>query len=124
MNIERLKFANARGARIQFSYGDGWEVEDDPCWSRIQGEDGEVSYRAHPDDERLQYGLVSQGLIDCALYGLDWVNHPERDVGEAGFLYIVIQQDMTEDDRPAAKDHVEWSMYMLFAAEYLADLGL
>lgn len=64
MNIERLKFAWVRGARIQFRNlrprRGVWIDSPCPRWFPYHG------YRIHPDDEHLQYGPLSSALREYA----------------------------------------------------------
>ena len=61
----RIKFAFARGARLQFR-----RLQDEKDWwypSRTLSPDAvTVEYRIHPDDEHLQYGPVSSALRESS----------------------------------------------------------
>lgn len=113
--MSRLLFAAARGARIQVSYGKNVR-EPDCVWLKSS-----IPYRIHPDDEHLQYGLISTALrhkSTNALAGIefDWDVFPYMDVCP----YI-----------PKA-DYLGWcesgelhrSIFLLILAEALADEGL
>lgn len=117
MNTERMKFAWARGATIQRKLqGDVWANIRCPIW------DWDPQHlRLRPQDDHLEYGPISGPLLDLVLYGFDMVNHPERDAGESAALYLIRLPRKEEHD---IFDPVEYRMYLLFAAEYLADKGL
>lgn len=80
MDIQRLKFAWAHGARIQRDYkvigymGKGWKPspkddgwrDADPYLSHLGVIGAPETWRIHPDDEHLQYGPVSAALRDIA----------------------------------------------------------
>jgi len=118
VNIERLKFAWARGARIQH-YGfhdahDGqqWWV----CSISWLGYPGHTSFRIHPDDAHLEYGPLSSALREQALRmeyehstmlltAQCWIEQ------EFGLLF-----DLTPD--------FDCDCFALMCAEYLADQGL
>lgn len=121
MNLQRLKFAQARGARIQIL-----DIDKRWCWIFARFDDGDREYRIRPGDEHLQYGPISQGLIDWALYGYDTENHPEIDAAEAYFNWRLVIEGL-QDPRhwPIPRVSVEdWAMFRLFMAELLADEGL
>lgn len=111
MNIQRLKFAWARGARIQFATRcNTWDIVD-PTWMY-----DENFYRIHPDDEHLAYGPISSAMIEKSLYG----------ISESPYEFAAMSVINIVEFVPAreARDYDEWSMFRLFAAEYLADEGL
>lgn len=119
MDLQRMKFAWARGAYFQHQHVEDREWRDLP---RSTTPEYEESDRIHPDCVHLEYGHVSQGLIDKVLYGLDCINHPECDLGDSGFVWLAYQWDGTPNLLDMS--HVELGMYQLFAAELLADEGL
>ena len=127
-------FAQARGARIQFDYKAlGYRGSDAADWWRDvelpMHQERIPHYRIHPEDAHLQYGPISQALIDWALYGYDTDNHPEIDAAEAYFNWRLII-DGLPDPRLSFGDYGprvtpdEWGMFRLFMAEMLADEGL
>lgn len=129
MNLERLKFAIARGARIQRDYkaigylGKGWNPtarddgwrDSDPYISFI-GHGDLKHWRIHPDDKHLQYGPVSTAFRDMALF-IDSADMPEEVelfMDLAGSNWVI----------GADGDNILIDFTRLFFAEYLADLGL
>jgi hypothetical protein len=128
MNLKRMQFAAARGARIQRDYvavgymhertenNDGWRDVDIPLdVLALPGPEG--SWRIHPDDEHLQYGPVSTAFRDMALF-TDSGELPEEVelfMDMAGCNWVL----EADGEDPVLAD---WTR--LFFAEYLADLGL
>lgn len=114
-NLKRLKFAYARGARIQCNSGQGladWHtMSSAPSWY------AQLDYRIHPDDAHLEYGPVSTAFRDMALY-TDSVDLPE---------IVELFMDLAGSSWPLEADThdpmlIEWTR--LFFAEWLADEGL
>ncbi len=71
MNLQRLKFAWARGAHIQvqikpeFDRGSKWSGDADttPPASMKEYHEGRYNYRIRPKDAYLEYGPLSSALI-------------------------------------------------------------
>jgi hypothetical protein len=115
MSIQRLKFAHARGARIQFRHyrGSAWlETSPTPAWRAN-------SYRIHPDDAHMEYGHLSRALRDSTITSdVDaWDTYQAaitliRHHAPAGFIAL------DEDSATLL------GMFKLFFAEMLADEGL
>jgi len=106
----RIAFAFARGARVQYF----WKLK----WIAAGFVDKDIGYtwRIHPSDEHLQYGLLSTMLRNAAL-GLP--------VPEFVLLSDGIKLSLPLDpDEGALIDFTHWHMYELFMAEALADEGL
>lgn len=117
MNLQRLKFAHARGARIQ-EYG-AHESHDGMRWIDVAWfpRTGYQNYRVHPDDEHLQYGALSSALRESVIYG---ETHPAFH-GATGVLVAMfpkLQKEWWDLDGDARR------MQFLFLAELLADEGL
>lgn len=113
MNLQRLKHAWVRGARIQVrqgTTGDEWLTVDymqfDYYWIRL-----------HPEDEHLQYGALSNALRDSVLF---------LDTG-APFEFIAAINWFRDEGYVAEAFPMggfDYHMSVLFFAEYLADQGL
>ena len=110
----RLLFAAARGARVQFClYKGEWhtareiEVSKDEQWPQ----------RIHPDDTHLQYGPVSTALRETA------------ETGESPFTLVGLMAETAfsyEIPYPLIFTS-EWeqrTLFLLILAEALADTGL
>lgn len=122
MSIQRLKFAQARGARIEYKdpqdHKSKWTTTPAPCWYPWH------EYRVHPGDAHLEYGPISRRLREAALHGSTPMN------------YVLDADDNHEMDlRSKALDYVQCNLashdgqdncrtYLLFEAERLADEGL
>lgn len=124
MNIQRLKFAWARGARIQYNSGykvdeTGRDVYGGDGWSYVAGvnhaEGREHLFRIHPDDAHLEYGPVSTALRDMALY---------TDSIELDEITEMFREFAGPDYWMGTAFVVESDMARLFFAEMLADEGL
>ncbi len=111
MNIQRLKFAYARGARIECQgYDTHWYGTKTPAWN------SRYRYRIHPDDAHLEYGPLS-----TALRARTQLQYTARTVAETLFLMV---------DEIGSVDFFESGNWFLsdlwddFCAEALADRGL
>ena len=116
MNIQRLKFAWARGARIQ--------IRDDKftegAWLEAPGfSAGDFEYRIHPDDEHLQYGFLSRALRDAAIHD-DFEFADTWDAALALASYHSPRHFLVLTQADAYLLHCFW----LDFTEYLADEGL
>jgi hypothetical protein len=117
MDLRRVKFAYARGARVEVEIGGEW------CPSGIMSESGRR--RIHPDDAHLEYGPLSSAIRkrtvhideDGALTKDEWTAY-WAGLSFAGFgggvFYLAVDS--------VARD--EQLMHLLFIAEALADEGL
>lgn len=114
--ITRLKFAFARGARIQFLHkgGEHWSNTRSPAWWR------DIDYRVHPRDEHLLYGPLSSALRDNVLYREPLMPWQERFWSAAHVLY----HDELAKVGGFFKGAEEVGDSHLLFAEYLADMGL
>ena len=112
----RIKFAFARGARLQFR-----RLQDEKDWwypSRTLSPDAvTVEYRIHPDDEHLQYGPVSSALREMAENGM----FCEIDIGFAG---LAVTGNVCEAYDFAFASSTHRSLWLLILAEALADEGM
>ena len=117
MNLQRMKFAWARGARMQLLF----PTAPEPTWilANRKGFIWHEAYeiRIHPDDEHLQYGPVSTAFRDMALY-TDIADLPE--IVEL-FMDMVGSVWVLGAHTTSA---IEADFCRLFFAEYLADEGL
>ncbi len=122
MNLQRLKFAFARGARIQCNSQQGradWTSVKNPSWFNW------VDYRIHPDGAHLEYGPLSLELRRRAIEG---------DFSEVQIDYFagITKYPLWEGVWAHFDfgDEVRWAagelarMHMLFVAEMLADEGM
>jgi hypothetical protein len=119
MNIDRLKFAWARGARIQARLK--IDRKKDSLWTTVglPGWNSHTDYRIHPDDAHLEYGPLSSALRLEATTGEPLFYSPYR---EMAWLWVrEYMENFGIDLREGAN---EIPSFMLFAAEYLADMGL
>lgn len=115
MNHQRLRFALARGARIELKNRSSrtWHIVYSPGWYT------DTEYRVLPRDAALQYGPLSAALIDVGTDD-DIDYNPYR---EAAMTWV---REYVKVFAPEAFDcsAVEFRMFCLFVAEYLADQGL
>lgn len=134
MNIQRLKFAWARGARIQKQSPEDWhrwDITTSPNFGSA------FNWRIHPDDEHLQYGPVSTALRAHATHEQTIAEYwgrrcdeyePGCPVCDAWAEYDM----MIRAALPLAYAHSneleisndDWTLLRLFVAELLADEGL
>lgn len=128
MNIQRLKFAQARGARFEVNRGPSiedrgkgkttgeWVAVQHPSFNPYWG------YRVAAKDQHLQYGPITTALIDQTIhYYEEWstYNHPHSKAATALVLAHAHQGSL-----PLPMSDIEYRMYKLFVAEYYADEGL
>ena len=122
MNIDRLKFAWARGARIQTeSYVDR-ERSKKTCWIAHRLDDPlayAMLHRIHPKDAHLEYGPLSSALRNHAEKGMDF---DYEDVYCWAAMDLML--DVQEPSEIILTGKNEWILGRLFFAEYLADQGL
>ena len=117
MNVQRLKFAWARGARLQVPVLE-WGTDKQIAWATEDMPD-HLTWpiaRIHSDDEHLQYGPVSTAFRDMALY-LDNIELPEE---------VEVFMDLAGSNYPMSawsSDEIEINFCRLMFAEYLADQG-
>lgn len=112
MNIQRLKFAWARGARIQVFFN------DDPYWwddshPTFQGKNHK--YRIHPDDVHLEYGPLSKAMRERPQF---------HECDRVGLVAFAVALELFSEGNTYSGSAEEWGMFYLFAAELLADEGL
>lgn len=116
MNLQRMKFAWARGARIQCNrHIEAFEKWEDclPHWGTV------CTWRIHPDDEHLQYGYLSKALLDGATY--DKVKYIDTFDAAMKLLRHHVPMGfvvLTEEDSMLSR------MFACFFAECIADEGL
>lgn len=124
MNIQRLKFAAARGARIEVACLQPeeqwmrsiaeqeqlpWEEADCPAWNN------QFVYRIHPDDAHLEYGPLSTAIQQIAV---KWPQPSNR------YHRMALQTVVIWLGQEPIADPEDWMMKCLVLAEYLADEGL
>ena len=111
----RLRFASARGARIQTSVNIPPGIREwatgEPDFTLIR------ERRIHPDDAHLEYGPLSTTLHDRAIF--DEVPYSPYD--EMAMLWT---REYTQVFGVIGCSSTDFHMFLLFAAEYLADMGL
>ena len=108
--MSRILHAAARGARIEAGYKDTWV----PAIAVYLADAFTFTdYRIHPDDEALQYGPISTGLLKLAEDD-SWNPSEERALA----LAVARQFQACFDDEP------DFELYYLFLAEALADEGM
>lgn len=114
MNLQRMKFAWARGARLQGRMG--FDKTDWVLTGLVAvGED----CRIHPDDEHLQYGPLSTALRNRVIYSEQ--DNP-RDAYDAAAYSLWVS--FCTGHREYSWPSVEYGWNMLFFAEFLADEGM
>ena len=106
----RISFAFARGARVQYFHRLRW-VEANFVPSATQDN---CDWRTHPNDEWMQYGLLSTMLRNS---GTGWSVPVVELYGAVATLRIPF-------DGGESVDQFQWRMYLLIMAEALADEGL
>lgn len=113
---KRLKFAFARGARIQWHSGaDGWLRAAPPTWL------SEFTHRIHPDDAHLEYGPLSSTIREEIINGIQL--HTISD------FYVMATDIATEliggrDVYVHCVEPLDFQMVDMLLAEVLADEGL
>lgn len=130
MNIQRLKFAQARGACFQLDYSMLGYKGDAGLWRNVGWAPPDLMlsrpgwYRIAPDDAHLEYGEIARTALSMAegMGGAGYRDAPYTDFAKDWPLGIAIQlgagsyeDDMTLDEE---------ILYLLFLAEFLADEGL
>jgi hypothetical protein len=117
MNIQRLKFAWARGARLQvLTFGD-WCLGS--MEEFLEGGYTPDLIRIHPDDAHLEYGPLSRALRDTALYLED------QEEGEDFLMDQFLDLSGTAHFTDTwGADSVTADFCRLFWAEFWADEGM
>lgn len=120
MDPQRLKFAWARGARIQARFD--WIDESWHEQITINPEMSGLVWRIHPDDEHLQYGPLSSTLHELVDKpdDIDQSSYYRTAIVAAAMMYA----QETDSSYSETHDLDEWGMWCLFFAELLADEGL
>lgn len=114
MNLKRLKFAWARGARLQCQY----PPEKWPYTVWVPVNYPEVGARIHPDDEHLQYGPLSTALRKRPFEAFEAFDSKPA-------LLAMAWAVEAYGDGSSVEGHIhDWMMFDLFVAELLADEGL
>ena len=130
MNLQRLKFAWARGARLQLDYvalgymgkdfvrskkDEGWRITGMDYLSNARPGD---FFRIHPEDEHLAYGPLSTALLQRP-FETFFGKHSKR------ALLAMAWAVEAYNDGSLVESHIhDWMMFDLFVAELLADEGL
>lgn len=128
MNIQRLKFAWARGARLEvqikpdFDRGNAWSREYNCPRTVADMNLYRYNWRIHPKDEHLQYGPISTALRLAVIEGYDVVSMTGHQVGLG--MANCLWYHMTWEHTASTSSPEEFSMARLFMAELLADEGL
>ena len=118
-DFTRLKFSEARGARIQY-LSPYREDMDSPRWRDISNPRGDPlnTYRIHPEDAHLEYGPISSALRDDVLFEenrLDYSPYSEM-------AWKWINEYMMNFGELPDSDTVRF--FALSVAEYFADMGI
>lgn len=117
MSLQRLKFAWARGARIQSQWHNG-----NPQSAWLDTPHVTEDCRIHPDDAHLEYGPLSKGLIEDVIYD----DTPREPLAQAA-IYACIGlygEECWPELLVNEPDGIVREFYWLFIAELLADEGL
>lgn len=122
MSDQRMMHALARGARFQWISSD-WHSDQkwhDCAVGTMDYPFSETSLRIHPDDAHLEYGPISGAMRDIVRFDGPLEYNP---YWQMALKWLSEYATYCE---PQASIHSfdEWGMFMLFAAEYLADMGL
>lgn len=126
--MSRIKFALARGARLQAK---GLTTEHWVAFDPRGGVWGHGTYRVHPDDKPLLYGPISSAMRDLILFRDD-VAYGKTIPEWAYNAAESIQQDIWHECQKALDTPTHLytesgetkGMFYLLVAEYLADEGL
>lgn len=119
MNHQRLRFALARGARIEEEVL--FAPSNKTCWIRWRADNPLVVgslLRIHPADVHLEYGPLSTALRNLAIYGgqVDWTGLDRAAMLMLNYEFL---DESEHHDTP-----IEWNCCALMLAEHLADMGL
>ena len=118
MDLQRLKFAWARGARIEREAYFDRRQSKKTCWIPAKLDDPlayAMLHRIHPHDAHLEYGPISSALIKQ-------VSEEEQTPYHEMAMKWVQEYMFAFGVWPAI--YADLYMFELFAAEYLADQGL
>jgi len=112
--MNRILMAAARGARVQY-------MSDKGSWfdAPLIRFDGYMTYRIHPDDEHLQYGVVSSALR--AMAEEPYAPLQFLSTGPVDLKVFIPDVDYFEW---AVADKMHRSLFLLILSEALADEGL
>lgn len=123
MNIQRLKHAWARGARIQiWANGLGPWVDYERGQNRIF--EAQFSLRVHPDDAHLEYGLLSTELRKRVIVGGSLSSLANTARATAFNLGNADSVDRPHWTKATPEYDLDCRFHALFLAEFLADEGL
>ena len=123
-DIRRLKFAWARGARIQNNVC----CHPDTWWRHVTNPAWHGTFRIYPDDERFEYGPLSTAMLEIAVSETLIVGSEEttplqwaaNELAEAeAYSFFDPEGFRRHDGSPEVL-----RFFKLFLAEYLADEGL
>ena len=116
---ERIAFAFARGARVQFFWQLKWW---DANYVHVNSE---RPWRIHPDDEGLQYGPISTELRAAADHDVLWMQDSLEKLAVAALGTFENAEELGHLWAKAAKcNQLHKQLFMLFVAESFADEGL
>lgn len=119
-DLRRLKFAYARGARIQFLTAGGEWVTDSvgPTWSDW------IPHRIHPDDAHLEYGPLSTALQEQVI----WADYKYTAIHQAAHkvrdTFLSHGERIELDYTPGLAYEELRCFFDLFVSEPIADEGL
>ena len=117
--MDRLRFAYARGARIEFTTHDSWV----PYHGDMQ-ETARVHLRINPQDTNHEYGHLSTALKKAAL---GWPQS-SPDVYLELAIHLLNEETLNDLDEVDGEEWFQnsdhWLFLLLFFAEALADEGL
>lgn len=128
MNIQRLKYAYARGARIQvraFGYVPPGKKENWATLRLVPIWDRDSVYRIHPKDQHLEYGPLSSAMRSVGIHGIEGLTPLTADAYQV-YQHITggLHPTYYAEDCGAADPKEVGRMHALFIAELLADEGL
>jgi hypothetical protein len=128
-NAERLLHAYARGARIQSLWKSDWVTENEGRVPTTDSRDVQLTWRVHPKDAHLEWGLVSTQLLRLVREGLkdDWSEteplDPFRDLA-LGLFGRAMRWYMESTPRAKFDDGYTFARHhMQLLAEFYADQG-
>lgn len=123
LNVERLKFAHARGARIEVQFKTRFRLKWDwtlsPAWNFEKFE-----YRIHPHDAHLEYGPLSTALRETLVYRDGPTDPSFQEAAFKQFNQYLDQYTPSFLGPVATHGKDVCDLAVLIFAEYLADQGL
>lgn len=126
-NIERLKKAQARGAKVQYfgSFSEKWYYVHETSWRST------TEYRIVDNHKQLQYGPISKALLNAVTYGEDREWFVKDLTLELRMAIMYMLRELVDEDDPNLPPEAlsSWKtedlwMLALFVVEDLADRGM